>query len=944
MTTSTPDATPAAAPLERSPQQRAARTDDAFISYSHAADSRLARELERGLERLARPWNRLRAMAVFRDENDLTLNPDLWGAISARLDRARFLILLLTPESAASPWVNKEVGHWCDRRGVDHVLLVWTGGELDWDDVAGDFTAGSTAVPASLRGRFPHEPLYLDLRWARDEPALSLAHPRFRVAVAQLAAPIRGTTPADLEGEDVRLRRRARRLARAAVIVVLMLAIVATVAAILAVRNAERAERRTREAVARQVGLAALDLPPADVDRALLMSLVAGRLDASDPARFQPAQVLIGRYFRLDRLLHVTGTEQTGEFLDVRSVEITDGGTIVATVGRADGSVALATWEPGERLADLADLPVGAGHVVSSIGGGVLLLSGGTGSAATVGPGGEVAALDGPVIAQHSRSDAVWVTSPDGSMLVRPDAAAPLATVTVPGLVDVRGDRAASLVAGELTVIDAATGASIAVGTAASDAVVLAVGPTDESAAAAGSSTAVEIFRRDGEQLVRRDAFDVPAGIGSPVWLAPSPDGERVLVVGTTSTALVDGDDAIVVPGGGATRAETDPSGRFVALGGSRLAVWDLETGQRTVTVAQLTSDLDWSGPCDAPTPCVLAVAGIAIDVLDPIAETRVRIVDEISAETVAVSPDGSTVVSGGLGATVAVWNVGPAVDDERGTELDGEELAELGLAPVDLDGECTATGLSATSPARRYAVSIDRDSATTVLCELGDDARRVAVAGLDPTTGSVTAVAVDDAGGVALGRSSGLVQHFAFGDGRFQQGRAIDLTIGGEPVDVTAVAARGDVVVAGVRPRGSPSVPARVAIWNVADGRSTTFESDHTEVAAVAVLDPVASAVVVAGRDTATGPVTVQLWESITRRRIGRAVGGLGGDVVVLAGLDTAVVGVDASGRALRWDVERDPTREVCAIAGRSLTAGEWEQFADGALARYDFDDPCAT
>ena len=28
------------------------------------------------------------AMSVFRDETDLTLNPDLWGMISGRLDRA----------------------------------------------------------------------------------------------------------------------------------------------------------------------------------------------------------------------------------------------------------------------------------------------------------------------------------------------------------------------------------------------------------------------------------------------------------------------------------------------------------------------------------------------------------------------------------------------------------------------------------------------------------------------------------------------------------------------------------------------------------------------------------------------------------------------------------------------------------------------------------------
>ncbi len=141
-----------------------AKVYDAFISYSHAADARLATALEHGLERLARPWNRLHAMAVFRDENDLTLNPDLWGMISGRLDRASYLVLLMCPQSAASPWVNKEVAHWCDAHGVDHVLMVWTDGELEWDDAAGDFSAGSTAVATAMRARFEHEPLYLDLR------------------------------------------------------------------------------------------------------------------------------------------------------------------------------------------------------------------------------------------------------------------------------------------------------------------------------------------------------------------------------------------------------------------------------------------------------------------------------------------------------------------------------------------------------------------------------------------------------------------------------------------------------------------------------------------------------------------------------------------------------------------------------------------------------------
>ncbi len=150
---------------------------------------------------------------MFRDQSDLALTPGLWSTISTALDESRFFILLACPESAASIWVNREVAHWCDTKGTDHLLVVVTGGELAWDSDAGDFTEGSTAVPAALRNRFTEEPLYLDLRWARESPELSLRLSGFRAAIAQIASPIRGLPPDELEGEDIRLHRRARLLA-----------------------------------------------------------------------------------------------------------------------------------------------------------------------------------------------------------------------------------------------------------------------------------------------------------------------------------------------------------------------------------------------------------------------------------------------------------------------------------------------------------------------------------------------------------------------------------------------------------------------------------------------------------------------------------------------------------------------------------------------------------
>lgn len=59
---------------------------DGFVSYSHAADAQLATELQRGLQRFAKPWYRMRALRVFRDEVSLSANPGLWSSIQQALD------------------------------------------------------------------------------------------------------------------------------------------------------------------------------------------------------------------------------------------------------------------------------------------------------------------------------------------------------------------------------------------------------------------------------------------------------------------------------------------------------------------------------------------------------------------------------------------------------------------------------------------------------------------------------------------------------------------------------------------------------------------------------------------------------------------------------------------------------------------------------------------
>ena len=132
-------------------------TFDGFLSYSHAADGRLAPAVQRGLHRLAKPWHRRRALWIFRDQTGLSVTPSLWSSIQTAMDGSEYFVLLASVEAAQSPWVNREIEHWIATKPADRILPVVTDGEWIWDEAAGDFAGDSTAVPAALRGVFGEE-------------------------------------------------------------------------------------------------------------------------------------------------------------------------------------------------------------------------------------------------------------------------------------------------------------------------------------------------------------------------------------------------------------------------------------------------------------------------------------------------------------------------------------------------------------------------------------------------------------------------------------------------------------------------------------------------------------------------------------------------------------------------------------------------------------------
>ena len=97
---------------------------DAFVSYTHAADGRLAPALQHALQTMAKPWYRRRALRIFRDQTSMSASPELWGSVERAPSASRTFVLLAAPESAASTWVEQEVAWWRAHRAPRDCLIV----------------------------------------------------------------------------------------------------------------------------------------------------------------------------------------------------------------------------------------------------------------------------------------------------------------------------------------------------------------------------------------------------------------------------------------------------------------------------------------------------------------------------------------------------------------------------------------------------------------------------------------------------------------------------------------------------------------------------------------------------------------------------------------------------------------------------------------------------
>ena len=98
---------------------------------------------------------------VFRDRDELASSSQLGEVISEALEQSRILVVLCSPNSAKSIWVNKEIEEFQAMHGDGNVLALILNGEPNASS-SSDFDDSLECFPPALR--LPFEPMAGDLR------------------------------------------------------------------------------------------------------------------------------------------------------------------------------------------------------------------------------------------------------------------------------------------------------------------------------------------------------------------------------------------------------------------------------------------------------------------------------------------------------------------------------------------------------------------------------------------------------------------------------------------------------------------------------------------------------------------------------------------------------------------------------------------------------------
>lgn len=316
-----------------------------FLSYAQVADLATATRLRRALQAVGcGPLRRTGRLKVFVDTRSLGPNPALSDQLAGRLDQSGSLVLLASPASRDSAWVQQELRHWLGHHTGDAArphgglpVLVVTDGDLSWDEVSNDFdwTAPPSRQPllrALFERRYSAQPRWVDLREKprRGRIGRRLSRRDVKAAAVQVAAGVLDLDPDLVAGEERARLRRQRWLAAVAVVVL-------AGATLVAVRSWVEAARQRRIESAQRMVTAASGVARTDV--ALLLTAAAYR---TDPLRQAPALLKqVATFSRLQRVLLLPPGAQT-----VQDLAFSGDGRLLAGAGSANGPTVF-VW-PGD--------------------------------------------------------------------------------------------------------------------------------------------------------------------------------------------------------------------------------------------------------------------------------------------------------------------------------------------------------------------------------------------------------------------------------------------------------------------------------------------------------------------------------------------------------------------------------------------------------------------
>jgi len=175
----------------------------AFISYSHA-DSAMAQRWHRLLERYVLPGKARHAhglprrlFPIFRDVEELEAASGLTTRLQDALDQSRWLIVLCSPQSAQSKYVNDEIQYFIGKHGPGRVLCVLLAGEPP------------ACFPPAIRALLD-EPLAADGRKGRNA----------EIAKLKLVAALAGVGFTELRNREAQRRQGQRWILAAASLLV----------------------------------------------------------------------------------------------------------------------------------------------------------------------------------------------------------------------------------------------------------------------------------------------------------------------------------------------------------------------------------------------------------------------------------------------------------------------------------------------------------------------------------------------------------------------------------------------------------------------------------------------------------------------------------------------------------------------------------------------------